>query len=215
MMLTREQIVNRLKRWLPQGWSGSDTPVLDAVLNGGAAGAEFNYEQLGYVQAQMRVQTATGENLDAIAQDYFGSYLNRLPEESDGAYRLRILANLQVDSQTRAAITSAILQLTGLIPVIWEPFTVADNGAYGVNLVYGRTTYAGGEPYWYHITVFRRSAPFLDVFGAYGNGLVYGGPGAYLDPYFFGEYISDAAIIQVLDRLTAAGVKYDLTIIDV
>lgn len=214
-MISTNEFVDLLKDWLPAGWAGSETPNLDALLSGPAAGFAFNSEQLYYTKLQMRVQTATGENLDAIALDYFGTQVARLPEESDGAFRLRLLANLRIDSQTRVCIETAILQLTGLIPVIWEPFRAADNGAYGVNLVYGHSTYGGGEPYYYHITVFRRASPFIAVFGGYGAALYYGGPGAYFDPAFFAEYISDAAINQVLQRLTAAGVRYDAVIIDV
>lgn len=209
--MTQQEIAEAIKSWLPSGWAASDTPNIDAINGAAALGLAYNYAQLDYAQAQSRVQTATGENLDNIAWDFFGQSVTRFPGESDGAWRLRLWANLRIDSQTKECIEGAILQLTGLIPVIWTAY--GDTGL-GVNYALGVSPLAGYMPFWYHITVFRYGSPFIQLFGGLGQGLYLGGPGALYDPTMSGEYISDAAITQVLDRFTAAGVTYELDIID-
>lgn len=214
-----DDLIAQFKAWLPEGWVGSDTPNLDAVAAGISAILAVNYEQINYALLQARIDTCTGDNIDSFARDYFGNYCSRLPNESDGAFRLRVKANLIINAQTRESIETALLQLTGFIPLIWEPMAFDQGFALGYSyLGYNSPTSPGGlsayHPYYYRITVFRLGNPALNIFGGLGNSIYLGGPGALVDPNIFGDYISDEAIIQVLEHVNTAGVEYNLTIID-
>lgn len=83
---------------------------------------------------------ATSDNLDLIAQDFFGNGLPRRPNESDNNYRNRILSSVMKLKATRPAMLAALIALVTPafeeqhIPVhnpeiyeYWYPF---DNGGY-------------------------------------------------------------------------------------
>lgn len=131
-------IVNRIKAVLPTGWfptttpgSPSNSPILDGVLTGLASAWSWLYSLLAYVKLQTRISTATDVNLDIIALDYFGTSLQRLVNETDTAFRGRIKANLLAPKATRAAVSLAVQQLTGVVPFIFEPRKTTDTGGYG------------------------------------------------------------------------------------
>jgi hypothetical protein len=130
-------ISNRLINNLPN-WFGTNHPNLDAILqafNGSAPNnittTYFHYQQYQYVLAQTRLQTATGNNLDLISQDYLGTFLPRKAGENDDTYRQRIKAFLLLPRATRTAMSNAILLLTGYTPLIIEPFD-GSQGYYNV-----------------------------------------------------------------------------------
>lgn len=125
------EIDARLRETLPP-WFGDTSPVLDAHLAGDAIALQEVFALLEYVRAQTRVRTATGEWLDLIAYDFFGFDLQRKTEESDDAYRARVLSSLARPRITRKAISDAIQMLTGAAPVIFEPQRSLDTGAYDV-----------------------------------------------------------------------------------
>jgi len=50
-------------------WFGSAHPVLDTILQGYISAGVFNYQQLAYINLQMRLQTATDNNLNLISKD--------------------------------------------------------------------------------------------------------------------------------------------------
>lgn len=91
------------------------------------------YSLLAYVKLQQRIATATDVNLDIIALDYFGQNLTRLLNESDTQYRARIKANLLAPKATRAAVSAAVENLTGVAPFIFEPRNTTDTGGYGAS----------------------------------------------------------------------------------
>ena len=54
---------------------------------------------------------ATENNLDLIAQDFFGNYLTRRPNEKDNSFRGRILSSVMRVKGTRPAMISALINL--------------------------------------------------------------------------------------------------------
>src|SRR5882762_2326312 len=75
-------------------WFGSAHPVLDTILQGYISAGVFNYQQLAYINLQMRLQTATDNNLNLISKDYLGNTLPRRSAESDDSFRNRISATI-------------------------------------------------------------------------------------------------------------------------
>lgn len=127
----QKDIYNRIIQNLPVGWFGNvsheDTPNLYALLAAFVNTYYFHYNsQYLYALLQQRIQTATGANLDLIAQDYMGIYLPRLQSENDDSYRKRILACVVQEKATRRGMYNALLTLTGFPPIIWEPWSAID-----------------------------------------------------------------------------------------
>lgn len=199
-MATGDQndVVGRLKAVMVRGWfptttpgASSNTPVLDGVLAGIASMWAWLYSLLAYVKLQTRIRTATDVNLDIIAQDYFGPNLTRLVNEGDAQYRFRIKENLLAPKDTRAAVSAAVENVTGVAPFIFEPRNTGDTGGYGASggpdntgLAYGA---AGGYgclalPFQAFIIAQRPSGGGIAIVGGYysiaGGGPAPGGYGA-------------------------------------
>lgn len=131
MIGDQDDILRRLKSALPP-WFGTNTPVMDAVLSGPSSVLSGLYSLIQYAANQTRIKTATDGWLDLIAQDFFARGFQRRPNEPDAAYRARILAEILRPRVTRPAVSKAVLDLTGVAPVIFEPARIADTGALGV-----------------------------------------------------------------------------------
>ena len=129
----QQDVVSRIKRALPNGWFQDETPILDGVLNGIAWALAFVHGLIAYAGLQTRISTATDGFLDLISGDFFGSKLPRKPLESDSTFRSRILANLLLQRDTRAAIINVLTLLTGRVPKFFEPARPADTGGYNTN----------------------------------------------------------------------------------
>lgn len=112
---------NRLVAMLPQSWADPAAfqpgGGIYAIMQ--AAGTTFTslYAAVQYVRAQSRLLTATGQNLEAIANDFFG-YGNfprgiefvggqNIPEP-DASYAYRIQQNLIAPRNTLAAIQNRV-----------------------------------------------------------------------------------------------------------
>lgn len=122
----------RIKNLLPN-WFGQDaapTPILDGLLQAPAAVLSFVYSLYQYARQQTRIATASDGWLDLIAQDFYGDTLPRQSGESDSAYRARIQANLFPPSNTIAAISASLTQITGMEPRIVEPWRPALTGVW-------------------------------------------------------------------------------------
>lgn len=133
----QSDIFARLKAILPTRWFGSpadSTPILDAVLQGIASVLAFAYALYQYAKLQTRVMTATGGYLDMISADFFGATLLRKTGQSDASYRAIILANLFREKATRNAVVTALVNLTGRVPLIVEPTRPLDTGAYSISI---------------------------------------------------------------------------------
>ncbi len=125
----------RLRSVLPDGWfpqAGQNaSPTLDALLAGLSSSWEWLYGLLSYAARQTRIATATDVFLDMIALDYFGTGLPRRTNEADVGYRVRIGKEMLRPRNTRAALTAALVNLTGRVPTIFEPERATDTGGYG------------------------------------------------------------------------------------
>ena len=116
---------DRLYGKLPVGWfpaDPTDAPMISSIIGAVAVVAANTYAQLSYTNAQTRLLTATGIYLDMIANEYLG-YFNfpRRQNEDDDTYRLRILNEILRPRGTKAAIISALHDLTGYYPTIFHP----------------------------------------------------------------------------------------------
>ncbi len=122
--------VSRLWRVLPQRWFGDTAPLTEAVLYGFGVAWSGIYGLIGVVRAQARLLTASGGFVDSFAQDFFGLAMLRRNAESDAGYIQRIGFELLRRRGTRAAMVSALAELTGQNPVVFEPARPMDTGGY-------------------------------------------------------------------------------------
>lgn len=136
-------ILGRLKRRLPPWFGNGPTPRLDALLTGPAWAFAQVYALWAYAKKQTRIASATGGWLDLIAADFFGSTLLRFANQSDTAFRARILASILGERATRAAVIKTVQVLTGRTPILREPSRVYDGCAYAP-AIGSRTTGFGG-----------------------------------------------------------------------
>jgi len=193
-------VYNRLVMNLPP-WFGDATqtnfPVLYGTLQGSVSVFSTLYAQYTNLIGQMRLQTATGNNLDLIAQDYLGNSLPRNQGESDYTYGKRIQAIILEPASTRFAMDNALYIVTGYHPVIFEQFAgdlPAPSGTYinsantAQSTTYNPVTtynyqafidvylpqYTGMANYpWYNVAA---GAPNFLYYNQTGNGVsVYGG----------------------------------------
>lgn len=159
-MATGDQsdFINRLQRLMPPGWFAQGaTPIRDALLAGIANAFAFVFSLFVYLKLQTRIATATDGWLDLIAFDFFRGALPRGAGQLDPSYKARIQASLFPKRNTRAAIIGVLTQITGRVPIGFEPGRAADSGGYsggayyGVAGGYGSTAY----PYQSFVTAFR------------------------------------------------------------
>jgi hypothetical protein len=130
-------MLNRLKAVLPSRWFPDSTPILDGVLTGLATTTSTLYAMLGYVRLQTRIATATDSFLDLAATDYCGGRISRAAAEPDPIFRARLQRELLRTRATRLAVSSALSDVTGRIPAIFEPQQPSDTGVYGAMIGYG------------------------------------------------------------------------------
>jgi len=120
----------RLRRMLPARWWADETPVLDGVLLGLGSALAAVYGLIAYARQQTRLATASAPWLDLAAQDFLGGRLQRRLQETDDAYRVRLIAAMQRPRATRDALRQAVLRVCGSTPWIFEPRRPADTGAW-------------------------------------------------------------------------------------
>ena len=180
-------ILTRLKAVLPSRWFADETPVLDGMLAGLAAGWAWVYSLFNYTNLQTRIATATDVWLDIAARDFFGHRLYRRIGELDNTFRLRIQKALWREHGTRSAIISVLSDLTGRSPIIFEPARTTDTGGYG-SLTTTATGAAWGLaggwgnlnlPFQCFITAYRPSGSGIASVTGWGSGSSGSGIGAY------------------------------------
>jgi hypothetical protein len=187
-------MLGRIKQVLPARWFSDITPILDALLTGLASAWSGLYALLGYVQAQSRIATATGIFLDLASADYLGDALPRRAAEVDAVYSQRIRDNLLKPRATRAGLVQTLTNLTGRVPVVFEPLNATDTGGYNVNLGYNT---AGGYgslnlPYQFLLTAYRPNNTPISNAGGYGVG-----PGGYNNaPMFYADTAEFAGTVS-------------------
>lgn len=131
-------MARRLRVVLPRRWFSDTSPVLDAVLEGFGSGWAALHDQVNYGLNQLRLLTVTGVWLDLASLDYKGGALPRRFNESDDAFRNRLLPILP-DRGTRPALEARLAQLTGQPFWVFEAMRPVDVGGYGVARSYGQT----------------------------------------------------------------------------
>jgi hypothetical protein len=125
--------ITRINAVLPSWFSGTSNPILTGLLAAYSNTGVFIYNQELYVQLQTRISTATDNNLDLIANDFFG--VNNFPRganEGDASYRSRILASIVRERATRRGMSNVLTLLTGYAPLIQVPSNPGDCGGYAV-----------------------------------------------------------------------------------
>ena len=75
-------------------WFADSNPTANALLTGAATALAFVYGLYVYAVAQSRILTATGIWLDMIAQDFYGTAVQRSANQDDDSFRAIIVANL-------------------------------------------------------------------------------------------------------------------------
>jgi hypothetical protein len=205
----------RLKSLIPRGWVLRTAPIFDAVLGGlGDSLANF-YTLLKSVKAQTRIATAGGWFLDLIGWDFLGANYLRKDKEADDHWRARIIREVLRPRATRLGITTAVEDLTGRTPKIYEPWNATDDGggygAVGGRIAYGQSGYYGSVvlPAQVFVTVYKTGLsgiPTITGYG-YGNGGYGVGKIAYASTTQVEGEISDAEIFDCVHQNIAAGAK--------
>lgn len=187
-------VQNRINALLPTGWFTKGlVPIRDALVAGLAYLGSQIYSLIVYLRLQTRISTATDGFLELIALDYSGlNGLLRRGSQSDSSYRANILASILRPRNTRAAISAILLQLTGVAPIIFEPWRPADTGDYNDPATLAYNTVGG------YGSMNDPGQAFITAFLPPGNGVPavagYGIPvGAYSTPSLI-EYASLALI---------------------
>lgn len=196
-------MASRMLALLPTGWFGDRKPVLQSLMQAVGSGLASFWTLLQAVSAQTRITTATGSFLDLISQDFFGPRLPRFPDEADDAFRLRITEALLRPRSTRAALVRGIEELTGRLPLVFEPACTTDTGGYSIGGIgYG----AGGGwgslalPFQFFLKVYRPSGGGIPELAGYGSG----GIPVYGSLSMQRETISDALIQAAIPPLLPA-----------
>ena len=213
-------IVKRLRSVLPLRWFSDHTPVLDSVLSGIAAGWVVLFDFVQYTQNQTRIGSASGIWLDLVAQDFFGSDLQRHSGQSDEALHGTIKSNILRPRATRASLTSALTDLTGRAPHVFEPRNTSDTGGYAT-LAFSHSESGGGLGYgngggWGNLTLPFQC--FITAFRPHVNGVAtVSGWGVFTAGYGLGQleyadmdiilsHVSDADILKEITRVLPVGV---------
>lgn len=202
----------RLKSTLPRWFGGSETPLLDGLLTGPSWSFSRIKSLLDYVSNQMRIGTATGINLDIIANDFLGLRILRRKSQPDTDFRAIIKAEIMRERGTRPGIIKAVEDLTGKTPRFFEPRNPRDTGGYGVKgaMGYGMAGRYGSLrlPFQAFIVVFKPPGAGVPDVGGYGNtvgGLRVGGQLEYVSKYMIEGAVTDADIYAMISATKSAG----------
>jgi hypothetical protein len=191
MLGDADDMASRLWRVLPNNWFNQTSPLLNGVLTGLGTGWAAVYALISAVRGVARIATSTGAFLDSAAYDFFGTALLRWPNETDAAYLTRVQQEMLRPRGTRAAVVLALSELTGKMPIIFEPALTSDTGGYTLGGVgYGA---AGGYgslmlPFQAFITAFRPVGCGIAQIAGYDTGgyLAYGNlPALQIDSQIF------------------------------
>ena len=181
---------------------------------------------------------ATDNNLDLIAQDFFGSSLPRRPNESDNNYRNRILSSVMKLKATRPAMLAALIALVtpafeeqGIPirnPEIYEAWYPADNGGYNDYQALAYNTVGaygtGNSPYTCLIVVYLPNGNGMENFPGYstqGESVTWGagfGGGSDVPPQWYGSqsdlsfYVTEQDVINLINMTKVLGTTYTLEI---
>lgn len=124
-----DAIADELVGYIPESWTSPEAKqqggVLRLLLAAFAQCIAVMKANIIDAKKQLRINTAMGEFLDAIALDYFGSGDTRLLRsmgESDDSFRSRIKAEILAERGTVNGVANAVSAFTGGATGIFEPF---------------------------------------------------------------------------------------------
>jgi hypothetical protein len=216
MLGDQNDFVRRLRAVLPSRWFGPATPVLDTLLGALATGWSQAFDLLGFTRLQSRIGSASNAWLDLTAYDFFGDRVVRRDGQTDNAFRPIVLRNILRPLATRSALISALQDLTGRRPIVFEPCNTSDTGGYGNigtsaggGVGYGVAGGWGnlGLPFQCFVTVFRPHINGAASLAGWSLSLSGYGTGdlAYLGVDGANGYIPDSAILAEVARVAPAG----------
>jgi hypothetical protein len=209
-----EDMLGRIKSVLPGRWFGDSTPVLDTILAGPAWLWSSCHTSISFAKLQLRLTTASEAWLEALSFGYFGTRVQRRAKESDDSFRSRLLKELLRERGTRAAVVTALTDLTTRVPVIFEPVHTGDTGGWGSSsglrasgLCYGS---AGGwgnlcHPFQVFVTAFRPVANGGPVGVGWGHGGYNFGYSAYTDLEAIRGRVTDRDICRAVSDVLPVG----------
>ena len=210
-------ILSRVKQIIPYSWFSYVAPIRDAVLGGLSDAAAWCYSWITYATMQTRILSATGPWLDIIANDFLGRNLLRNGAD-DNTFRATIQATILQERVTRSGMANAIQKLVGVAPVIFEPWSPQDAGAYGNGrFAYGRSGGWGSLqlPGQVFVQISRNALspsgiPNAVGYGGYGGGY-YGGSTSYGSAELAASSVAqigvtDDLIYQVINQTKPSGV---------
>lgn len=203
-----DNMQRRLRALLPPGWFAQRARLRDVVLGGIADCLAWAYSTLMIAKAGTRRAGTTGWLLDIDAFGFFGSRVLRRPHETDDAWRRRYTNEIFRPRVTRAAIDSALYDLTGRHPIIIEAANPNDTSAYSANAWYGTTGIYGSVlcPYAVFITAFRPSGSGIPNIAGYGYGYYGAGTTAIVSLSQVECPLRDADIYDEVAMTVGAGV---------
>lgn len=129
-----EDMIQRQAAVLPPwfGQPGTVPPILRLPLAMAGSVGVWLHQLIAYARRQTRIRTATEGWLDLIAYDFFGTRIRRRQGQGDESFRRRILVEMFRPRGTRPAMVSALRDLTGIEPRIFEPSRPQDTGGIGI-----------------------------------------------------------------------------------
>lgn len=214
MIGDQANMLARLQAALPARWFASDAPVLAGLLNGNAWATSNTYAQITYMVLQIRIATATGVWLDIICADFFGSSVQRFADETDDAFRKRIVANLFVRGPARSNMGKVLELITGRAPLIIEGTSPTDCGGWDAGGVYWDETgaWGWGKPWQCGVTVYRPENALLNVGWMDTNTLGWDAAGGWCDTA--PSATTDLALIAAVESTRPLGVTVWMRILD-
>lgn len=213
---SQDDILDRLKRYLPRGWFGADGtyPVVEAALSGIAAAFASIYALYAFAKLQTRIATQTGGWLDLTAADFFDVF-PRFSAETDAAYSRRIRLEVFRPRNTRHAIDRAVYDITGQHPAIFEPWRPGDTGGWGTNgFAFGAAGGWGCKTKTFEVWITATLPQNYGIPNRGGWGNATGGYGAIGnfsfvdDADIVGSGATLSQIVSAVDRVRSAGITY-------
>lgn len=139
----QNDFLTRLRKLLPYSWFPTPAPILAGFLTGFAYIGQASYALMKYAKAQTRMATTSDAFLDIAAFDYCAARIQRRPGENDVSFRERIIEEVLRIRQTRQAIVIALMELTGRVPKISEPWNGSDAGFLDYTIALAGGAFAG------------------------------------------------------------------------
>lgn len=209
--------VTRIKSLIPYGWfSNVAAPNANAVIGGISDALAWGYSLYAYAQKQTRLATASDFWLDLAAFDFLGLTLRRSPGQTDASFRTRLVKAILQPRVTRAGMVSAVTNLTGRAPVIFEPWSCQDAGGWDTGFCGWDTSGGWGEldlPAQVFIIAYRtgvRGVPNVsgldgDGTGAWASGGWDAGSIEWIDDTLIGGAVMDSDIYAEINHTRPTG----------